>query len=176
ARPAAKGSNPRASSSSTTRSSATSVYRNSSAGGAHSPAGGAFAFAGGAGSAPRSQDRNFPLGIEGVRYGDLHDPAGLAALDASFRAALAADDPALAARFEAYRAGAELRAPAVGLRGAAVSRPDGAPGPDRLRHARAGDLPHEGVRGPARRQEASRGRPGRDRRALAARAGAGLHG
>ena len=73
--------------------------------------GAGFAFAGGAGTAPRSQDRNFPLGIEGVRYGDLHDPVGLAALDARFRAALAVEDPALSARFEAYRAGAELRPP-----------------------------------------------------------------
>jgi NAD(P)H-flavin reductase/NADPH-dependent glutamate synthase beta subunit-like oxidoreductase len=46
-----------------------------------------------------------------VRYGDLHDPVSLAALDARFRTALAEEDPSLAARFDAYRAGAELRPP-----------------------------------------------------------------
>ena len=35
----------------------------------------------------------------------------MSALDARFRAALAAEDPSLSARFEAYRAGAELRPP-----------------------------------------------------------------
>jgi NADPH-dependent glutamate synthase beta subunit-like oxidoreductase/NAD(P)H-flavin reductase len=46
-----------------------------------------------------------------VRYGDLHDPAALAALDARFRAEVAKEDPTLSARFEAYRAGAQLRPP-----------------------------------------------------------------
>ena len=46
-----------------------------------------------------------------MRYGDLHDPPALAALDVRFRAELGREDPTLAARFEAYRAGAELRPP-----------------------------------------------------------------
>ena len=46
-----------------------------------------------------------------MRYGDLHDPVSLAALDQRFRAALAEEDPSLAARFDAYRAGAQLRPP-----------------------------------------------------------------
>jgi NADPH-dependent glutamate synthase beta subunit-like oxidoreductase/NAD(P)H-flavin reductase len=61
--------------------------------------------------APLSSERNYLLGIEGVRYGDLHDPDSLGALDARFRAALAQEDPELSARFEAYRAGGELRPP-----------------------------------------------------------------
>jgi NADPH-dependent glutamate synthase beta subunit-like oxidoreductase/NAD(P)H-flavin reductase len=58
-----------------------------------------------------------------VRYADLHDPTSLAALDARFRAALAAQDPPLADRFEAYRAGAELRPPDESELLIAVARP-----------------------------------------------------
>src|SRR5262249_32119762 len=119
ARPAARGSSPRTSSSSTTRSSATSVFKNR----AGSSFADTFAFAGGAGTAPPSTDRDFPLGLEGVRYADLHDPASLAALAARFRAALAAQDPPLAERFEAYRAGAELRPPDESELLIAVARP-----------------------------------------------------
>ena len=51
-----------------------------------------FAFANGAGSAPRDEARDFALGIDGFRYGDLYEPERLAALDARFRAELAAGD------------------------------------------------------------------------------------
>jgi len=71
-----------------------------------------FAFAGGGGAnGSVDPERRFALGIAGVRYADLHSPASLASLDARFRAQLGADDPALAARFEAYRAGGDLPAP-----------------------------------------------------------------
>ena len=58
-----------------------------------------------------------------MRYADLHDPASLAVLDTRFRAALAAQDPPLAERFEAYRAGAELRPPDESELLIAVARP-----------------------------------------------------
>jgi NADPH-dependent glutamate synthase beta subunit-like oxidoreductase/NAD(P)H-flavin reductase len=58
--------------------------------------------------APHAERRDFPLGVDGFRYGDLYEPARLAALDARFRTALAVEDAALAARFEAYRGGAAL--------------------------------------------------------------------
>ena len=58
-----------------------------------------------------------------MRYADLHDPTSLAGLDARFRAALAAQDPPLAERFEAYRAGAELRPPDESELLIAVARP-----------------------------------------------------
>ncbi len=58
-----------------------------------------------------------------MRYADLHDPTSLAALDARFRVALAAQDPPLAERFEAYRAGAELRPPDESELLIAVARP-----------------------------------------------------
>ncbi|RMD81688.1 MAG: pyridine nucleotide-disulfide oxidoreductase, partial [Candidatus Dadabacteria bacterium] len=48
------------------------------------------------------------LRIEGFTYGDLYDPGRLAELDGHFRKRLAENDPELAKRFEAYRAGAEL--------------------------------------------------------------------
>jgi NADPH-dependent glutamate synthase beta subunit-like oxidoreductase/NAD(P)H-flavin reductase len=70
-----------------------------------------FAFSGGERSAPRDAKRNFPLGIAGYSFADTFVPARLAQLDAEFRQALAAADPALAARFEAYRGGATLVAP-----------------------------------------------------------------
>src|SRR5439155_8200794 len=70
-----------------------------------------FAFASGAGSAPRDPARDFALGVEGFRYGDLYEPARLQALDGLFRAELAAEQPALSARFEAYRNGAQLTPP-----------------------------------------------------------------
>ena len=64
-----------------------------------------FAFSSGAGSAPRDDARNFALGLDGFRYSDLFEPARLRELDARFRSELEAADPALSARFEAYRAG-----------------------------------------------------------------------
>jgi NADPH-dependent glutamate synthase beta subunit-like oxidoreductase/NAD(P)H-flavin reductase len=69
---------------------------------------GGSAFASGGGVAPLDPGRNFALGIDGFRYADLFDPGRLAELDARFRATLAEGDPAFAARFEAYRAGAAL--------------------------------------------------------------------
>ncbi|HVR61608.1 MAG TPA: FAD-dependent oxidoreductase [Polyangia bacterium] len=54
---------------------------------------------------PFRSERNFALGIPGFHFADLFDPAQLAALDVRFRADLAAVEPALAERFEAYRAG-----------------------------------------------------------------------
>jgi NADPH-dependent glutamate synthase beta subunit-like oxidoreductase/NAD(P)H-flavin reductase len=70
-----------------------------------------FAFVSGAGSAPPDQARNFALGLDGFRYGDLFEPARLKELDGRFRAELEAADPALSARFEAYRAGAATPTP-----------------------------------------------------------------
>src|SRR5205814_650458 len=55
--------------------------------------------------APRDAARNFALGRPGYGFADLFVPARLAQLDAEFRAELAAADPALAARFAAYRGG-----------------------------------------------------------------------
>ncbi|HEX4403351.1 MAG TPA: FAD-dependent oxidoreductase [Polyangia bacterium] len=71
----------------------------------------AFAFAAGKGSAPDSAERNFALGVDGFRYGDLYEPAKLAELDARFRAELTATDAELAKTFEAYRAGETLTPP-----------------------------------------------------------------
>jgi hypothetical protein len=70
-----------------------------------------FAFAGGERSAPPHAGRNFPLGRPGYRFADLFVPARLAELDGEFRRTLAEADPALAERFEAYRAGATLAPP-----------------------------------------------------------------
>jgi NADPH-dependent glutamate synthase beta subunit-like oxidoreductase/NAD(P)H-flavin reductase len=70
-----------------------------------------FAFAAGKGSVAQDEGRNFGLGIEGFRFGDLFDPARLAELDARFRAALAAEDAELSKKFEAYRAGDTLSPP-----------------------------------------------------------------
>jgi NADPH-dependent glutamate synthase beta subunit-like oxidoreductase/NAD(P)H-flavin reductase len=64
-----------------------------------------FAFSSGAGSAPADGARNFALGLDGFHYGDLFEPARLRELDARFRSELEAADPALSARFEAYRRG-----------------------------------------------------------------------
>jgi NADPH-dependent glutamate synthase beta subunit-like oxidoreductase/NAD(P)H-flavin reductase len=61
--------------------------------------------------------------MPGVSYADLHRPAALAELDARFRAQLRGEDPSLAARFEAYRAGAVLRAPEESELLIAVARP-----------------------------------------------------
>ena len=47
-------------------------------------------------------------GIPGFSHADLHDPFRLADLDRGFRDTLKRDDPDLAARFESWRAGAEL--------------------------------------------------------------------
>src|SRR5450432_58967 len=70
-----------------------------------------FAFAAGKGSVRQDEGRNFGLGVEGFRYGDLYEPARLAELDARFRAELGARDADLAAKFEAYRGGATLTPP-----------------------------------------------------------------
>jgi NADPH-dependent glutamate synthase beta subunit-like oxidoreductase/NAD(P)H-flavin reductase len=51
------------------------------------------------------------LGVDDFTYRDLYEPNRLAALDVSFRRTLAAADPGLARRFEAYRAGAQLPRP-----------------------------------------------------------------
>jgi NADPH-dependent glutamate synthase beta subunit-like oxidoreductase/NAD(P)H-flavin reductase len=82
-----------------------------------------FAFASGAGSAPLDPERNFALGIEGFRYGDLYEPTRLAALDALFRAELARADAALAGRFEEYRAGAVVTPPQESALLIEVARP-----------------------------------------------------
>src|SRR6266478_2826344 len=115
ARPAARGSSRKTSSSSITRSFATSAsshHVDSGRAGASSGGGGVerigfdkFSFAGGQGTVPFRSERNFALGIPGFRYADLFDPAQLAALDVRFRADLAAAEPALAWRYEAYRSG-----------------------------------------------------------------------
>jgi NADPH-dependent glutamate synthase beta subunit-like oxidoreductase/NAD(P)H-flavin reductase len=75
---------------------------------------------------PRDESRDFALGIDGFRYGDLYDPARLAALDGRFRAELAASDAALAARFEAYRTGEALAPPAESALLIEAARPLGA--------------------------------------------------
>jgi NADPH-dependent glutamate synthase beta subunit-like oxidoreductase/NAD(P)H-flavin reductase len=85
-----------------------------------------FAFANSAGQAPRDGTRDFALGVDGFRYGDLYEPARLAALDALFRAELAAADAILAERFETYRAGAELTPPEESALLIDVARPLGA--------------------------------------------------
>ncbi len=82
-----------------------------------------FAFASGAGSAPRDSKRDFALGIEGYRYGDLYEPARLQALDELFRAELAKADAGLAARFEEYRAGAVVTPPQESALLIEVARP-----------------------------------------------------
>ncbi len=53
---------------------------------------------------PHPAGRDFPLGIPGFRYQDLHREGRLAELDAAFLAGLEAEDPALHARLAAYRA------------------------------------------------------------------------
>jgi len=70
-----------------------------------------FGFAAGQGSVRVDQQRNFALGVDGFRYGDLFEPERLAALDATFRAELNQRDAGLGRRFEGYRAGAPLSPP-----------------------------------------------------------------
>ena len=70
-----------------------------------------FGFAAGKGSVRVDDGRNFALGVNGFRYGDLFEPERLAALDATFRLELHRLDAALAQRFEGYRAGAPLSPP-----------------------------------------------------------------
>jgi NADPH-dependent glutamate synthase beta subunit-like oxidoreductase/NAD(P)H-flavin reductase len=82
---------------------------------------GPFAFSPVGRNAPVDPARDIPLG-RGYRYRDLHDPTRLADLDRDFRAQLAAADPALSERFEAYRAGAQLLPPADGDLLIAVAR------------------------------------------------------
>src|SRR5450432_4217619 len=84
-----------------------------------------FAFAAGKGSVRQDEGRNFGLGVEGFRYGDLYEPARLAELDARFRAELAARDADLATKFEAYRGGATLTPPQESDLLIAVARPLG---------------------------------------------------
>ena len=64
--------------------------------------------------------------MSGFRYGDLHDPARLEALDACFRAELGGGEPALSERFEAYRSGATLTPPEESALLIDVARPLGA--------------------------------------------------
>jgi len=47
--------------------------------------------------------RDFPLGLPGFHYQDLHDERRLAELDQKFLEALEAEDSALAARLRKYR-------------------------------------------------------------------------
>jgi NADPH-dependent glutamate synthase beta subunit-like oxidoreductase/NAD(P)H-flavin reductase len=56
---------------------------------------------------PNSAGRDFPLGVAGFTYQDLHREESLARLDRAFLDELAADDPALAARLVAYRSNPE---------------------------------------------------------------------
>src|SRR5215472_12368710 len=53
---------------------------------------------------PSAAGRDFPLGIAGFRYQDLHSEDRLADLDRVFLEDLNATDPALAGRLRAYRA------------------------------------------------------------------------
>jgi NADPH-dependent glutamate synthase beta subunit-like oxidoreductase/NAD(P)H-flavin reductase len=82
-----------------------------------------FAFAAGKGRVPESSERNFALGLEGFRYGDLYEPERLAELDARFRAELAAGDAALAQKLDGYRAGDTLTPPEESELLIAVARP-----------------------------------------------------
>jgi NADPH-dependent glutamate synthase beta subunit-like oxidoreductase/NAD(P)H-flavin reductase len=84
-----------------------------------------FAFAAGKGRAPESAERSFPLGIEGFRYGDLFEPERLEALDAKFRAELAATDAELAKKLDGYRAGDTLTPPEESELLIAAARPLG---------------------------------------------------
>ena len=70
-----------------------------------------FGFASGKGRVRVDDARNFALGVNGFRFGDLFEPERLAALDSAFRAELSRLDSALAQRFEGYRAGAPLSPP-----------------------------------------------------------------
>ncbi|HZS38227.1 MAG TPA: pyridine nucleotide-disulfide oxidoreductase, partial [Polyangia bacterium] len=55
-------------------------------------------------AASPSSTNPLPLGIAGVRYADLYEPAGLRALYQRWHDELAARDAALCARYDAYRA------------------------------------------------------------------------
>src|SRR5689334_841656 len=57
------------------------------------------------GEAPTHLDsrRDFPLGIDGFTYQDLHREDRLAELDRTFREELASEEPEIAERLEAYR-------------------------------------------------------------------------
>ena len=81
-----------------------------------------FAFAPGPASGSRAAERDFPLGRHGWSYGDLYRPERLAILDVEFRNELRSADAALSARFEDYRAGAELPPPQDGDLLIAVAR------------------------------------------------------
>ena len=143
-----------------------------------------FAFGSGAGSAPRTKRATSRWGSTGSGSAICSSPARLAALDARFRAELAREDAALAERFEAYRAGAPLsaarrvgaadrrRAPAGGVRGAAVRGRVGAAGAAGHGGARGGDVPDETLRRPARQQEVPGGQAAGRRSGGAARGGA----
>ena len=56
-------------------------------------------------SPPTPAGRDFPLGIEGFSYQDLHRDERLADLDRAFFEELRGEDPGLAGRLAAYRAG-----------------------------------------------------------------------
>src|SRR5262245_37673618 len=62
---------------------------------------------------PLAQPEALHLGLEGFTFADLYQPAGLRRLHERFVTGLAAADPALAQKFEAYRAsgGKGLKAP-----------------------------------------------------------------
>jgi hypothetical protein len=77
-------------------------------------------------SAPRDEARDFALGIDGFRYGDLYEPERLAALDAIVPCGARRGDAALAARFTAYREGATLTPPEESALLIEVARPLGA--------------------------------------------------
>ena len=57
---------------------------------------------GSAGTAPGS-GRDFPLGLPGFRFSDLHDARRLGDLAGEFDRFFAREDPALFARFDSYR-------------------------------------------------------------------------
>ena len=57
--------------------------------------------------APMLAERDFPLGVPGFTYQDLHREDRLADLDRVFREELQAEDPALAARLTLWRSGAD---------------------------------------------------------------------
>jgi NADPH-dependent glutamate synthase beta subunit-like oxidoreductase/NAD(P)H-flavin reductase len=84
-----------------------------------------FGFAAGKGIVPTDDGRNFALGISGFRYGDLYEAGRLAELDTLFRKELGVAEPALAAKFEAYRAGDTLTPPEESDLLIAVGRPLG---------------------------------------------------
>jgi NADPH-dependent glutamate synthase beta subunit-like oxidoreductase/NAD(P)H-flavin reductase len=84
-----------------------------------------FAFAAGKGSVKEDEGRNFSLGIDGFRFGDLFEPRRLAELDARFREALEGEDAELSKRFEAYRSGETLSPPAESELLIAAARPLG---------------------------------------------------